>query len=214
MGTTRMQGSKDDGSAGSFPSTVFSDASMSATTADVMDAMITPVVGEDAAVAPSDASPNLAADGGTRRPLARPEEWVVTDALHDPFGDRPADADCASTGYMPEVLSGELVFSVDTGLCSYLTATQPSLLAVEPDSTFFVRVWHFALTAPEDSEAHVAIRIGDHDIVNRMVPIPAPGGLLVDSGPIGRSFPAGTPVYFHLHNHGDNSWSFIELSVE
>jgi hypothetical protein len=45
------------------------------------------------------------------------------------------------------------------------------------------------------------------------VPIPSGSGLLSPEWLASRELPAGTPVHFHLHNHGANSWSLIELSV-
>jgi hypothetical protein len=74
-------------------------------------------------------------------------------------------------------------------------------------------VWHFALHAGESAMAHVAVRIGEQTLLDTTVPIPAAGGLLNIEEVAPESIPEGAPVYFHLHNHGDNSWSFVELST-
>ena len=31
--------------------------------------------------------------------------------------------------------------------------------------------------------------------------------------PAPAAFPAGTPVHFHLHNHGQNTWIFTGVTV-
>jgi hypothetical protein len=114
---------------------------------------------------------------------------------------------------MPELLGAEPVFSVDTGACTYITARQPALRDVAQGETLVARVWHFALNAGEAAEAHVALRIGDTTVLDQTVPIPSAGGLIAVSETAPRAFEAGTPVFFHLHNHGDNSWSLVELSA-
>lgn len=141
------------------------------------------------------------------------DSWEIVSAEEDPFPDRPSDVVCPDDSHMPELLGAEPVFSVDTGGCSYLTARQRSLRAVERGETLIARVWHFALDAGEPAEAHVALRIGDSDALDQTVPIPSEGGLIAVSNLAMRAYEAGTPIYFHLHNHGDNSWSLVELSA-
>ena len=148
-----------------------------------------------------------------RTSLVDSNAWQVMSATDDPFGDRPEDASCPEGAYMPELLSDEPVFSVDTGGCTYLTAKQRSLRHVVAGETLVVRVWHFALHAGESALAHVAVRVGDMMLLDTTVPIPAAGGLINIEAAAPESIPEGSPVYFHLHNHGDNSWSFVELST-
>jgi hypothetical protein len=134
-------------------------------------------------------------------------------AADDPFMDRPLDATCPDGAYHPELLATEPVFSVDTGGCRYLTARQPTLRAVAAGETLVLRVWHFALNAGESAMAHVAVRVGDAVLLDTTVAIPSAGGLLRVEQVAPDPVPEGTAVYFHLHNHGDNSWSFVELSA-
>lgn len=148
-----------------------------------------------------------------RTSLVDSSAWQVMSAIDDPFGDRPEDASCPEGAYMPEFLAEEPVFSVDTGGCTYLTAKQRSLRHVVAGERLVVRVWHFALHAGESAMAHVAVRIGEKTLLDTSVPIPAAGGLINIEEAAPESIPEGAPVYFHLHNHGDNSWSFVELST-
>jgi hypothetical protein len=169
---------------------------------------------------PGSSSIDAASDAGItlepaieRTSLVDSSAWQVMSASDDPFDDRPEDASCPDGAYMPEFLSEEPVFSVDTGGCTYLTAKQRSLRHVVPGEKLVVRVWHFALHAGESAMAHVAVRIGEKTLLDTTVPIPAAGGLINIEEVAPESIPEGAPVYFHLHNHGDNSWSFVELST-
>jgi hypothetical protein len=148
-----------------------------------------------------------------RTSLVDSTAWQVMPAAEDPFSDRPEDAACPDDAYMPEWLAEESVFSVNTGGCTYLTARQPVLRHVAAGETLVLRVWHFALDAGESAQAHVAVRLGDATLLDTSVAIPSAGGLLRVAQVAPRPISEGTAVYFHLHNHGDNSWSFVELST-
>lgn len=170
---------------------------------------------EDGA-ASDDAS--MLADGGASAPRERamlvlPALWLPLDPQEDPFTDRPEASHCAPSGLMPELLAGESVFSVDTGACTYVTVRQPTQREIEPDEVVELRLWHFELSAPEPAEAHAAVVIEGLVVLDQRVPIPQPGGLISTELRVDRVIPAGTPVYFHLHNHGANSWSLVELSA-
>jgi hypothetical protein len=152
-------------------------------------------------------------DGRARASLVTHMLWAPVAPISDPFPDRPDPVSCARTAYMPETLAAEPVFSVDTGRCDYLTVMQTSTRDVAAGEIIKVRVWHFELSAPEPAEAHVAVRVGDLGVLDRSVSIPAPGGLLTSEMVVATPLAAGTPIYFHLHNHGINSWSLVEVSA-
>ena len=153
------------------------------------------------------------AEAQLRGPLVSHDSWEIVAAEDDPFSDRPEGAVCPDDSHMPELLGAEPVFSVDTGGCTYITARQSALRKVAKGETLVARVWHFALSAGEAAEAHVALRIGDSTVLDQTVPIPSEGGLIATSKLAMNAFEAGTPIFFHLHNHGDNSWSLVELSA-
>ena len=163
------------------------------------------------------------ADGGgtrTRTSIVDSTAWVVLSRPDDPFPDRPdplADPPrsvvCDARSTTPEFLADEPVFSVDTGGCNYVTARQSILSDVEAGDKLVVRVWHFALTASASAVAHVAVRLGDRVLLDTMVPIASDAGLIRVEHVAEESFPLGSNVYFHLHNHGQNSWSLVEIST-
>jgi hypothetical protein len=168
----------------------------------------------DASTSGTDAAED--ANAGQTRPrsaLVAPAFWQNVDAAMDPFDDRPSTMHCAPAAVMAEVLGGEPAFSVDTGQCDYVTVVQPSRHAAAIGDVLKVRLWHFDLSAPEPAEAHAVVMVGELKLLDERIPIPQSGGLIARQLKLEHALPAGAPVYFHLHNHGANSWSLVEVSA-
>lgn len=165
---------------------------------------------EEDAAAPLDASvPPLT----SRQSLVIHALWGLVEPSEDPFADRPADAGCKTSGVMAELLAEEPVFSVDTGFCNYVTVTQPLLRDVAAGDSLKVRLWHFELTAPLPASAHAAVVVDDVHLLDEQIAIPGAGGLLTRELVAPHAIAAGAAVYFHLHNHGANSWALVEVST-
>ncbi len=165
----------------------------------------------------SDSEPPDASDPRVRErtSLIDLERFELMAAPDDPFDDRPGNPEpCASRAYLTEDLGGERVFSVYTELCSYATFMQPTVVPVRRGEFLNLRLWHFALLAPEAAEAHLVVGIdGTGGALDERIAIPAESALMRKSWQAPQDYPAGTPVYFHVHNHGDNEYLFIELST-
>lgn len=151
----------------------------------------------------------------------------------DPFAPlRTSEHFCDDTCHFAEFLQvGEYSYSVDSAYCNYLTVVQETRSAIAPGDEILIRFWHFALNAPDPGRAYVAIQIGDRIVWDARVPIPCRGGLMgmipggdcidtpgaadVDPARFVADFsaPAGTPIYLHVQNHGDNNYSLVEASV-
>lgn len=144
--------------------------------------------------------------------LVDSDSWRGVDADTDPFDDRPGEVTCPEgEGWFVEELDGERTLSVDTGYCDYLAVSQPLLAPVSTRDELFMRLWHYDLDANAVAEAHAALWADGTVIWETRVGIPA------ESSMIAVSFTApeleeGTELFFHLHNHGDNTWNLIELS--
>lgn len=148
-------------------------------------------------------------------PLVSPSLWAQVSADDDPLADeRPEEVDCPDEAIKTETLDGQMSYAVDMGQCNYLVVSQSSLLPVEAGDTLRARIWHFDLTPAiggDDGQAHVAI-LFDGDIAwETAIDIPADGQLLSPEWEAERDYPQGTEVFFHLRNHGENQWNFIEL---
>lgn len=148
-----------------------------------------------------------------RASLVEHDRWLRVGTEDDPFDDRPVLVDCAPAAVMVETLGEERVFSVDTEACNYVTAVQSTLRDIRAGDTLKVRLWHFALSADAPAEAHAVLLVGDLPFFDERIPIPQAGGLIARQVKATRAIAAGTHIYFHLHNHGANSWSLVEVSV-
>ena len=140
------------------------------------------------------------------------DAWVEAGAANDPFDDRPALTECAPDGWKSEALGDEASLQVETRLCRYLAVSQPSQVDLRKGELLRVRLFHFQLSAPAPTEAHVALQIGDVRWQQR-VAIPSESAVITGEVAIDGDIETGTPVVFHLHNHGENSWNLIEVST-
>ena len=149
-------------------------------------------------------------------PLVDHPQWEATTDETDPFvADKPADASCdTDTGYAAHLFAGESALEILTDRCNYLTMTQPSRANLREGAPLKVRLWHFELESADPAKAHAAISVGEKVVWETTIDIPAAPQLIVDTQPSPVSAPEGTPVYFHLHNHGKNAWALLEISAE
>lgn len=159
-----------------------------------------------------DANANTGTDAGIA--LVDHELWEVTSAEADPFDDRPDTVACDPQAYGTEVLAPEETFYVKSQGCNYITVNQPLAETIDQDDTIQIHAWHFDLTAPAASEAHLALMIGGHLIWEKFVPIPSDSELLLGAWTAPESIPAGQDIYFHVHNHGNNEYNLVEVSLQ
>lgn len=149
---------------------------------------------------------------GTMVDLVKPQAWVQLGADADPLRDhRPASVECPlGVGWLVEVTG----FEVNTGGCNYGAFTQPSLREIVPGAQISLNLYHFDLVAAEPATAHAVIMAGDHVLLEREVEIP--GKAMVHDIDLVADFAlaAGEPVVFHLHNHGQNTWTLASIQVE
>lgn len=126
------------------------------------------------------------------------------------------------TAYVPECLDSFTVLAVYTrvlsnpslGLCDWITLTQPSLRDIRAGDRVEVRMRHSELTAPVPNEdARMTFVIGDQVVLDYTVLIPSPFRFpsVVWTAPA--DVPAGTPLLFHVDNHGSNEYMLIEVNI-
>ncbi|HZR80786.1 MAG TPA: hypothetical protein VFD92_06795 [Candidatus Binatia bacterium] len=130
----------------------------------------------------------------------------------DPFAPlQPPGSFCDPLAHFPEDIGGLPSLGINTTGCNYLTVGQPALFGVRPGDQFFIRTWHFALDAPAPGSAYLAVHVGDDRLWSTEFPIPSPAGVGTFLVTADFEAPAGTPVYFHLQNHGQNSYNLIDV---
>jgi hypothetical protein len=137
--------------------------------------------------------------------------WQYQDAAADSKpSHRPATIECPDNSWGNE--DGAL--EVETGLCNYLSVAQPSQAAIASGDTLHLVLWHGNLAFDKPTRAHVAVTIDGNTVWQRKVEIPADAEIFDERIPVNFDAPAGSVVEYHLHNHGYNTWTLLELAVE
>lgn len=199
------------------------------------DGSLDPVSGEIRfscrGAAPCEASPCEASAWTTLGDVALPGSFFLP--AEDPFAPLRTESHfCDDTCHFAEFLQvGEYSYTLESEYCNYLTMVQGTRTAIAPGDEILIRFWHFALTAPDPGRAYLAIQVGDRVVWDARLPIPCRGGLVglipggdcidtpgladVDPARFTADFaaPAGTPIYVHMQNHGDNDYSLVEASA-
>ena len=142
--------------------------------------------------------------------LVTPGAWQTTDATADPWAEhRPDPVGCDEDQGLVAEDGG---FEVDTGLCAYASLRQPSLIGVQAGESLDLVVYHNLLWSEEtDAEAHLVVALGDEVLVEEHIPIPAEAEVAQYDLVAAQDHVEGEDVWFHLHNHGANTWIFVHL---
>ena len=163
---------------------------------------------------PTEAETETDEDSATTGELASlidHEQWATVELDDDPLADhRPAEITCTVAGWFVE----NEALEINTNYCNYLAIGQPSLAAVTEGRTVELVFYHFNLVAPEPALAHLAIVLDGALLWEQDIEIP--GSALVYQHEFAAPFsaPAGSPLIFHLHNHGQNTWALLSISAE
>ena len=129
--------------------------------------------------------------------------WTLVPGDDHPFADTASAAeDCPSVAYKEE--AG--FFEVESDQCAFGVFTQPLATGIDAGETVEFVAWHLDLWAPEPAEARVVMQIGAEVLWEQVFPVPGPEDIQVRSFTFTEDVPAGTPAWWHVANHGYNSW--------
>jgi len=139
------------------------------------------------------------------------EDWVEQPASTDTLAaHRPAELDCQASSWYEE--DGAL--EVETGYCNYLSLVQPGKVEIRAGDSLHLVLWHGDLAFEEPATAHVAVSIGGELVWQAEVQIPTEANIYDVRIPMDFDARPGTPVEYHLHNHGYNTWTLLQLEIE
>lgn len=151
---------------------------------------------------------------GASRMLVDHDRWQLAPPEDDPWVEfRPADITCPDRARQPEDFLGTYAFGVLTADCPYTTVEQPAVADACKGETFYVWIWNYELTGPVGATAHLAVEVGGEVLWQADKPIPGPSGLVTERIVLDRDVPKGTPIRYHVRNHGSNSYELLELSI-
>ena len=145
-------------------------------------------------------------------PLVDPWAWAAPQQADDLFASmRPPEVECDPLrGMGVQETAWSTHFEINTGWCNYATVAQTTLEALEPGDTVEVRVWHFELTGGP-AQAYLGVGLAGEVRFEQTIPIPSASAQVLGTIEITEPLPAGTPIQFHVHNHGVNSWELIAI---
>lgn len=113
--------------------------------------------------------------------------------------------------FIPECLTGLTVMAVYTEQCDWVTLKQPLIREIKAGDLVETRTFHFALNL--GTEAHMSLVIGDWFAFDETLLIPQGSGAVNQVRAAPKDFPAGTPVLFHVDNHGSNEYLLTEANL-
>jgi hypothetical protein len=134
----------------------------------------------------------------------------------DPFYDA-TDVDItpcqAEADVRVETLGLEPSVTVETTFCNHATVMQRLPVLLHEGTRIHTRIWYYSQSSFDGAVAQVRLRFDDDDVVSRDVTIPSESALISEDAVMPKEMPVGTPVSFHVGNHGDNSWNLLEVTL-
>ena len=146
----------------------------------------------------------------TFQALVAPSEWSAVPRDEDRFiTDLDAAPECVGPGFRSE----EQWLEIDTGECNWVTLTAPAHFAVARGEQLRVSVSHFDLNAPAAAEGVAELTFGECAAWSKLVAIPSAAAVYTETFASPCEVAARGRVYFHLHNHGQNTWQLQDVSA-
>jgi hypothetical protein len=145
---------------------------------------------------------------GEREALIDHDLWRVAGAHEDPWAShRPGVLTCPDWGHGREGST----YEVNTGDCNYITLVQETKRRLCTGTSIEAVFWHLPLWAAEPTQGHVSITLGTTGLLDETLEIPGNGNSYTPRITLDRNLAAGTPIRLHIHNHGRNDWTLLEV---
>lgn len=137
--------------------------------------------------------------------------WEAIPRDSDPFVTLMPEAvtSCLSPGVTAEADGVEF----DTGTCGFISAQAPLTSAIARGERVRMVLWHLALYADPPAKGVMVVRIGDDEVWRLEVDIPHLEQVYQPEFTASKSWPKGTPVRVHVHNHGANTWKLYRITA-
>lgn len=144
------------------------------------------------------------------------DRWQRVTLDEDLF--EPAEGDdiypCDERDTVVEQLGDVTTWSVTTGGCNWVTVSQALPRDLGEGDELFIELFWFSQRDFPGAIANVAIAVGSDVVLTRRVEVPADAELVEATVTLPRHAAAGTPLTFHVGNHGTNSWNLIDVSLK
>jgi len=135
--------------------------------------------------------------------------WREVQGSEDPFSTENIPSNCGPGGAKVE----DTILEIETDICPYVSLSQATLGDIEIDDTIKFNLWHLVLVSDPPGEAHVVVALGQQYLLEKRIPIPSSEQIYPVAWEAKQAFPAGEPIYLHIHNHGYNSYRLSQIEV-
>lgn len=138
---------------------------------------------------------------------------VLLDA--DPYytANDPSPDICPDEDWKVEITPEGQLMEINTSFCAWLTLAQPLLEDVPVGATLRLEVRH-AEILDGDTDYKLAVTVGELPIWAESVEVFELANVFEFSVVATEAMTAGETVYFHLENHGANTWNFVSFTAE
>ena len=138
------------------------------------------------------------------------DKWQVVPRAGDPWAVRlTADDTCSEAA----IDTKRQALEIDTDYCPWVTVRQPLQTEIRQGETVRFIFMHTYLFSEPPARAVAELRIGGERYWQMDVAMPQHEAVHKPTWKAAREVAAGTLVEFHVHNHGDNSYAFIDLTT-
>ncbi|MGB0590284.1 MAG: hypothetical protein ACPGU1_11440 [Myxococcota bacterium] len=148
-------------------------------------------------------------------PLVHAARWEALSVDDDPIADPSLSASdqCPDEALTVEVTEDGLYLDLDTTTCSWLTVAQTTIAPIQVGGT--MRVWAFRWpNLIAEGQGLLQLSAGDppETLWEHRPELPNDRSeLYYEEFPVTRGIPTGTPIYWHVANHGQNVWSLVNV---
>jgi len=144
-------------------------------------------------------------------PLTVAESWALADPASDPFvAEAVGRVRCTGAAFRAEATWLELT----TTTCNYATFAYAFTSEVPPGSVIRGELAWATLAALDPALGTLAFATQDDLLWSHEVPIPSVADLVQVEFELPERLPVGSALYFHIRNHGYNSWQLGPLTLE
>jgi len=144
-------------------------------------------------------------------PLTVAESWAPADPASDPFAPEAVGrVRCTSAASRPEATWLE----VTTTTCNYASFMYLFTSDVPAGSVIRGELAWATLAAIDPAVGTLAFATQADLLWSHEVPIPGLADLVQVEFELPEPLPAGSALYFHVRNHGYNSWQLSPLSLQ
>ena len=146
-------------------------------------------------------------------PIAHAARWEPLDLSEDPIASSSlgVETQCGEESLTVELTDDGLYLDLDTTACDWLTVTQSSTAPLQKGD--MLRIWAFRWPmVVAEGEGLISLSAGEPPLTlweARPLLPQERSELYYEDVPVMSAVPSGTPLYWHVSNHGQNVWSLL-----